>query len=354
MPEIVTDLEIRHRRLASGQARGVGAALARAALSGAAAGYGLAVRIRNRCYDSGLLRVTRVPVPVVSVGNLTVGGTGKTPMVEFLAHRFGQAGHKVALLSRGYRAEAGRPNDEACVLEWNLPEVPHLQGADRSALARRAVDEMGCRVLILDDGFQHRRLGRDLDIVLVDSLQPLGYGRLLPRGFLREPVGSLRRADLLVATRVDLAPPEQVRKTRQRIERRVGPKPWVQCAHTPRDLVSADRETLPLEWLADRPVAAFAGIGNPPAFWRTLEQMGCRAVATREFADHHAYGPEDMTSLADWARHEGAEILVTTQKDLVKIQVGELEGLPVVALRIAVSIRAGAEVLDEHLSRLGL
>src|SRR5262249_5942270 len=144
----------------------------------------------------------RAPVPVVSVGNLTVGGTGKTPCVEYVARFYRQLDRRAAILSRGY-GSAGGHNDEALLLEENLPDVPHLQGADRVALAAAAVEELESEVLILDDGFQHRRLVRDLDVVLVDASNPWGYGYLLPRGLLREPKSSLRRASVVLLTRCD-------------------------------------------------------------------------------------------------------------------------------------------------------
>ena len=143
--------------------------------------YGLVVRVRNRAYDGGLFQIRRVDVPVVSIGNLTAGGTGKTPCVEYVARFYRQLDLRVAILSRGYGAASG-PNDEALLLEENLPDVPHLQGADRVETATTAVEELESEVLVLDDGFQHRRLGRDLDVVLIDATCPWGYGHLLPRG----------------------------------------------------------------------------------------------------------------------------------------------------------------------------
>jgi tetraacyldisaccharide 4'-kinase len=148
--------------------------------------YGLAVRVRNWLYDRGWKRVVRAAVPVVSVGNLTLGGTGKTPCVEYVARFYRRLDLRVAILSRGYGSRAGR-NDEALVLEENLPDVPHLQGPDRAALAAIGVEELESEILVLDDGFQHRRLARDLDLVLIDATEPWGYGYLFPRGLLREP-----------------------------------------------------------------------------------------------------------------------------------------------------------------------
>ena len=188
--------------LVRGDARGAGPFLRRLGLSAASIPYGAAVQAHNLAYDRGWLRVVRVPAPVVCVGNLTVGGTGKTPFVEHVAGFYRRRDVRVAVLSRGYGAETG-PNDEALVLEENLPDVPHLQGKDRVALAFSAIEELDSELLVLDDGFQHRHLGRDLDLVLIDATAPWGYGRLLPRGLLREPRRGLRRAHLIALTRCD-------------------------------------------------------------------------------------------------------------------------------------------------------
>src|SRR5262245_17167980 len=192
-------------RLVRGQIRGPAAAVARLGLGAVSGLYCLGVSARNAAYDWGWKTAHRAAVPVVSVGNLTLGGTGKTPMVEWVARWFRGRGARVAILSRGYGQAEGL-NDEGRVLEENLPDVPHFQGADRVELARIAVEESESQVLVLDDGFQHRRLARDLDIVLLDALEPFGLGRLFPRGLLREPVSSLRRAGLVVLSRADLVP----------------------------------------------------------------------------------------------------------------------------------------------------
>ncbi|MBU6174878.1 MAG: tetraacyldisaccharide 4'-kinase, partial [Planctomycetes bacterium] len=158
--------------------------------------YAAAVTLRNWAFDRGFKKTIGVEIPVVSVGNLTAGGTGKTPTVAFLAKWFRAQNKRVAILSRGYGAGSDGRNDEAKELEITLPDVPHLQSPDRIASARIAVDELGMELLLLDDGFQHRRIGRDLDIVLLDAREPFGFGHLLPRGLLREPLRSLKRADV--------------------------------------------------------------------------------------------------------------------------------------------------------------
>src|SRR5262249_52484570 len=161
--------------------------------------YGVGVWGRNKLFDIGWKKAHRAAVPVVNVGNLTLGGTGKTPCVEYVAGLYRKQGLRVAILSRGYGSEGGR-DDEAMLLEGNLPDVPHLQDRDRVAIAATAVEELESEVLVLDDGFQHRRLARELDIVLIDATNPWGFGYLFPRGALREPIGSLKRAHAVMLT----------------------------------------------------------------------------------------------------------------------------------------------------------
>ncbi len=280
-------------RLIRGQSRGALAALGRIGLSAASAGYGAAVALRNRRYDRGWLAVHRAGIPVVSVGNLTVGGTGKTPMVEWVARWYRRHQKRVVILSRGYGQVQGL-NDEGRVLEDNLPDVPHLQDADRVRSARIALEELEAEILVLDDGFQHRRLARDLDIVLIDALDPFGLGHLLPRGLLREPVRSLRRAGVVVLSRADLAARDERAAIRAEAERRAGPIRWVEARHAPLDLVDADGTAWPLAELTGRAVAAFCGIGNPEGFRRTLGPLCGSLRDLRVFPDHHDYSAADV------------------------------------------------------------
>jgi tetraacyldisaccharide 4'-kinase len=332
-----------------GRRRGVTAALQRLALSAASVPYGLAVRLRNAAYDRGWLRSERAAVAVVSVGNVTAGGTGKTPCVEYVARHYRQRGLRVAVLSRGYGASQG-PNDEALVLEENLPDVPHLQGADRAALARAAVEELESEVLVLDDGFQHRRLARDLDLVLIDATDPWGGGRLLPRGLLREPASSLGRAGVVVLTRCDQADVRELDQLRRRVARLAPAAPVVETTHRPVDLADADGGMLPLGELRRRPVAAFCGIGNPEAFRRTLAGLSADVRDFRTFPDHHPYTRADVEALQTWSRGlDAGALVVTTQKDLVKLRLGRLAARPLVALRIRLNVEAGAEALHRRL-----
>ncbi|OWK43101.1 tetraacyldisaccharide 4'-kinase [Fimbriiglobus ruber] len=335
--------------LVRGERRGVGAWALRAGLWWVRLPYGTAVWLRNRAFDRGWKPATRVPVPVVGVGNLTLGGTGKTPCVEYVAAFYRELGVAAAVLSRGYGAQAGM-NDEAMVLEENLPDVPHLQGPDRAALARTAVEELESEVLVLDDGFQHRRLARDLDIVLVDATRPLASDYLFPRGLLREPVGELRRAGVIVLTRADQAGADSVARQRDWLGRRFPDTPVATAVHAPVELVGADGVVEPVESLRGKAVGAFCGIGNPEAFHRTLTDLGASVAAFRTFPDHHAYTREDVEDLRAWAgRLPPDATIATTQKDFVKLRVSELGGHVVRAVRVGMRFLDGEEAFRGRL-----
>jgi tetraacyldisaccharide 4'-kinase len=336
-----------HRDLISGCSRGPAAVLARGGLSFASLFYGAAVDARNRAFDLGLLQTQRAPVPVVSVGNLTAGGTGKTPVVAAIVDWFGSHGLRPAILSRGYHPHASGANDEKLVLDQLCPGVPHLQGADRVASARAACERSDAQVLVLDDGFQHRRLARDLDLVLIDALDPWGTGRLLPRGLLREPRSSLHRADAIIVTRADLCTPEEKSRLLEEVRSDRADDTPIEAVFRPTGLINAEGARGAIGSLDA--VAAFCGIGNPEGFRRTLTAAGARQIAAfRAFPDHHHYSATDLRDLALWAREQRASALVTTQKDLVKIPHAELGGLPLWALGVRAEFVSGAE----HLSGL--
>jgi len=340
--------EARFHELVSSRDGGVGPALLRVCLSALSVPYAAGVHVRNWLFDQEWKRVHRAAVPVVSIGNLTLGGTGKTPAVEFVARFYRQLGERVGILSRGYGAWQGR-NDEALELEANLPGVPHLQGADRVALARTAVEKCNCELLILDDGFQHRRLQRDLDIVLIDATNPWGFHRLFPRGLLREPKSNLRRASLVLLTRCDQVGNDLLEELREEVDRIAPDRPIVESIHAPLRLVNEDREA-PLALLGGKPVAAFSGIGNPTAFRRTLEGLDAILTAVATFPDHHPYPSADVEWLKAWARRLPSNaVIVTTQKDLVKIRLHELGDRPVWALQVALTPTRGQDALHRLL-----
>lgn len=340
------------RSLVSGQRRGLWPDLLRAGLRAASLPYGWATGCRNRLYDHGLKKSRRVPVPVVSVGNVTLGGTGKTPCVEYVARFYHARNRRVAILSRGYGSRRGR-NDEALVLAENVPQVPHLQGKDRLALASVAVNDLCSEVLVLDDGFQHRRLARDLDIVLIDATEPWGHGYLFPRGLLRESLEALGRADLIVLTRCDQIGPAERGRLREDVARIAPRVPLIEARHRPLELVNGEKARAPLAWLRGRPVAAFCGIGNPDAFRRTLLDLGTALHAVRNFPDHHAYPRADVADLEAWAsRLPRDAVVLTTQKDLAKLRQTRLGGRELWALRIGLHFDVGRELLDSKLQEV--
>jgi len=324
------------RRLADGSLQGAGPGATRAALAALALPYGLAVAARNACYDRGFINARSAAVPVISVGNLTLGGTGKTPLVAWICRRLIDLGRRPAVVSRGYAARPGEQSDEAAELAILLPDVPHVANRDRVAGAAAAA-AAGGNVVVLDDGFQHRRLRRNLDIVAVDATDPFGCDRLFPRGLLREPLRGLARAAAVVLTRAGGLPAAD----RERIHARIAaarpglpPVVWLETEHQPAGLRSACGRTEPLEALCGRRVAAFCGIGNPAAFRRTLAEAGAKITGFRSFADHHAYTAADLASLAVWAEQAAAELLVTTLKDLVRIRADTLGRVPLAAVEI--------------------
>jgi tetraacyldisaccharide 4'-kinase len=321
----------------------------RAGLRLASIPYSVVVNLRNLAFARGWLSSHHAAVPVVSIGNLTVGGTGKTPCVEYVARFYCERAVRVAILSRGYGAAKG-PNDEALVLGETLADVPHLQGADRIALARTAVEELASEVLVLDDGFQHRRLARDLDLVLIDATAPWGFGHLLPRGLLREPVSSLERADLILLTRCDQIGANDLQELRQHIQEAAPQAPLVETMHEPVELTNSDGDKLPLTALHSSPVAGFCGLANPEAFRRTLTDLGAHLVAFRTYPDHHRYTDVDFEDLETWSSSLPERTLfVTTHKDLVKVRCCALGECPLWSLRIRLRVEQGGEVLTQTL-----
>lgn len=331
------------KRLVDGSRQGIWASAARAALTAVAIPYGVAVRCRNAAYDYGLATVHHASLPVISIGNLTLGGTGKTPLVAWTARTLAAAGLRPAIASRGYGARPGERSDEAAELNLLLPDVPHIANRDRVAAAE-AARAAGAEVVILDDGFQHRRLARDLDIVAVDATDPFGCGHLFPRGLLREPLAGLVRADAVVLTRaalVDEPRRQEIRDALSRLCHGRLPEVWAEAMHRPIGLRTAGSRSLPLDQLRSTRIAAFAGIGNPAAFGESLRRLQAEPAGLRPFPDHHRYTAADLADLAAWARTLGAEMLVTTLKDLVKIGSDTLGGVPLVALEIAIDLAAG-------------
>lgn len=307
--------------------------------------YALVARRRRR---RGEARAVRLPVPVISVGNLTAGGTGKTPVVEMVVRELIERGRRPAILSRGYRRYAddvsGRAlNDEYRVLNENLPDVPHYQDPSRVTTGRRAIGE-GADVLVLDDGFQHVALARDLDIVLVDAVNPFGGGHVLPAGLLREPLDTLGRADVVAITRGRNVNAQKLSILKTFLRWRFPGMPRVDVDFDPRGWARVDEEGFePLARHHGMPVVAFAGIGNPEGFRRDLEILGVDVRDWISFADHHRYTRADVERVAASARRHGARSIVLTQKDAVKVRpLVTSSGLPWWYLKIRATVTGGA------------
>jgi tetraacyldisaccharide 4'-kinase len=341
----------------SGAGRGLGPALVRGALRTLSLPYGLGMRARAALYGLGLCASRKLSVPVVSVGNLTTGGTGKTPLVVWIARWLRQRGVPVAILSRGYGSTApdGSESDETLLFRRLLPDVPHVTGKSRYVAGQRAIAEHGAQCLLLDDGFQHLALARDLNLAVVDCLLPFGFGYLLPRGLLREPVTSLRRADLIVLSRCDLCDAAELDDLRRRVREAAGARPVLESVHRPiRFYRHGSEETQALEWARGRRVYAFSALGNPAAFPRTLAALGADVLEHRAFRDHHWYSEGDLADLARAAEAAGAEAVVTTEKDAVKIRSFPADGPPLHVLAVEFALTAGEACLVDALEWLVL
>lgn len=329
----------------SGQAQDLTARLARGGLRSLEPIYRTITRWRNLRYDRQTQLVHAINCPVISLGNLTTGGTGKTPLVRWMADWLVQNDQTPAIISRGYGSEAGKPNDEYLELKLWLPETPHIQDPDRVAAAEKMLQEYKPTVILLDDGFQHRRLGRDLDLVLIDASKPFGYGHLLPRGLLREPISSLKRADAVIFTRVNQTDDNALQSIRNQITPFVDPMqmaevefvagPWINISGQTTDTPPAG------------PYLGFCGIGNPTGFKTALEQQNLPITELQIFADHHRYTGEEVRNLVKKAVSDGAKSLVCTVKDLVKIREFDFGTVPVWAVSVETQFRSGRDSLEK-------
>ncbi len=279
--------------------------------------YGGFMHLRRRAYRAGLLRSVAAGAPVLSVGNLTVGGTGKTPLVLRILRILREMNRRPAVLLRGYRSGRSGLSDEALLYGRRADGAAVHVGADRLESARRATGA-GADVLVLDDGFQHRRLRRDADIVLLDATAPFGGGWPLPAGLLREFPHALAQADCIVLSRTDQASPDALRALRNRIGRMAPGVPFCESRHAPARLATLAGETRPLESLRGRRLVAACGIGRPDAFARTLRDAGAEVRAVFPFPDHHAWTRDDLRTLRFAAETHAADCIVT-EKDAVKL-----------------------------------
>ncbi len=333
--------------------------------------YGGAMALRADCYARQLLvRSRRLPARVICVGNLTAGGTGKTPMAIALARRLSRRGYRVALVSRGYggRAEktggvvsdgrsilmdARGAGDEPYLMARRLPGVPVVVGADRFRAGMLAVRQLGARVLVLDDAFQHLALDRDFNLVLMDAARPLGNRHLLPRGTLREPISALCRAHAVVLTRADRLSGDELAGRIAQIEALTPPVPVFTAAHVSRvcGVIPAGENGKQIRPgsgngrgsvdLNGARVLVFSGIARNDDVYRNVDRLGCRLVGRLAFSDHHRYTEKDRANIAAAARSRGARWLVTTEKDHVRFAGRFTWPLPMVVLGVEMRLLAG-------------
>jgi tetraacyldisaccharide 4'-kinase len=349
--------------------------------------FSLVVQLRLWLYRNRILRDHPLGCLIVVVGNLTVGGTGKTPIVEKFAKALRDRGRKVAILSRGYKSKAPpfwkkawygithteeppprvvsdgvdvlldseQAGDEPYMLARNLPGVVVLVDKNRVKAGAYAIKKFGCDTLVLDDGFQYLALKGRLNLLLVDKTNPFGNGHLLPRGILREPVKHLRRANYIFLTKSNGIRDNELEAT---IARHKPDADVIECAHKPQYLQRLDargdatggRE--PLSWLKGRRIFAFSGIATPESFEKFLRDLGALLVGRERFLDHYRYTPEDLEDLYDAAERERAECLVTTEKDAVRISDPAGSPLPIYYLRLEIEIIRGAADFDEAVGRI--
>lgn len=324
--------------------------------------YGGAVRLRVSLFDRRIFKSRKLPCMVISIGNLTLGGTGKTPMTIYTADLVQRLGYRPAVVSRGYRGRrekkggivsdgcnifltAEDAGDEAFMMARKLKNIPVLIGRDRFRSGMEAVNRFSADVIILDDGFQHLQLKRDIDLVLLDDTNPLGNGYLFPRGVLREPVSALKRADACILTRCrpgNAMPPE------------LGPGPFFSTCHNPylvrvipagSDSANDDNASgAGLELIRGHRAVAFSGIAGNDEFCRMLETMGCDVAGFAGFPDHHWYTPGDFENLMTEIRKSNADMLITTDKDYARIH-GRIRwpvDLAVVGIKISLEDQADA------------
>jgi tetraacyldisaccharide 4'-kinase len=341
------------------------------------------VQTRLWLYRRGIYRPHTLGCQVISIGNLTVGGTGKTPVVEVFARTLQASGRKVAILSRGYKKDEGplwerlynkvtfqesvqpprvvsdghrllldaaQSGDEPYMLASNLKDVVVVVDKDRVKAGAWAINKFGCDTLILDDGFQYLTLKHRLDIVLVDRTNPFGNRRMLPRGFLREPVRNIKRAGFIFITKSngDGAPELREDLRRYNTEAEI-----VECRHCPRYLKNVyTEETQPLEMLRGLQVVAISGIAKPKGFEEELVRLGAGVLHHQTFNDHHRYTQQEIIDVINTSIERGAKIIVTTEKDAVRFPKIERRDVPIYFLRVEIEMLSGEEKFHEWINRI--
>lgn len=316
--------------------------------------YGLVVVILAGFYK---MRPARVNCKVISVGNITLGGTGKTALVEYLAAKLSQKGNKVAVLSRGYQRDEKQPGaqgmgDEPAMLQKKLPHVPVIVDKDRLKASARAIKDYAVDTLILDDGLQQWRIFKDLEVVTIDSRNPFGNSRLLPAGFLREPFSALNRSDIFVLTQVD--PGQDTAGLTARLKQ-LNPRALiVESRHKPEGFSNLNKpdEILSIDSFKGKSTVVFSGIGNPQAFENTVCSLGINIAEALRFADHHDYTQVDLDGIIKCARDRNLDTIITTEKDAVKIVRLKFDDMRILSLNIKLSITKNEAEFDRRLLKL--
>ncbi len=325
--------------------------------------YALGQRVRAWLYRQNFFHMRRLNCRVISIGNLTLGGTGKTPTVMMVADTLRRKGFKPAILSRGYGGRSRESvnvvndgqhtllspevvGDEPVMMAQRLKDIPVLTGRIRYETGKYAIEHFGADVLILDDGYQHLPLHRDLNILLCDATRPFGNGVVFPAGELREPLSAVSRADVICLTRCREDNPMD-RIDGYNIKR----VPVIKTGLRVQSVIElSSGEEMGIETLQDQPVAAFCGIAHPLDFFHMLEQVPVQIVNQNHFPDHHDYSADDLKAIENRAKQAGAKLIVTTEKDAVKLK-GHAFDLPVYAVRVALEILEGQEEWDRLLSK---
>ena len=340
--------------------------------------YGLLVNIKLAGYKYGIFQKQKLDCFVISLGNVTVGGTGKTPTAQRLARDIRDMGYRVVILNRGYRAkwhgevgivsdgkrlhmDAAEAGDEAYMLAKHLPEVPVLIGAERAKTGRYAMEHFGAEVAILDDGYQHWQLERDLDILLVDAVNVFGNGYILPRGTLREPISHISRADICLMTKVDQAAAGSCDYIRETVHRYNPEARIVESIHQPRCFipltewyVNIASQGIDIAQMRGKRIMAVSAIGNPASFEQTLSDLGAVIIESLRYPDHHDYAMSEMTDIFQQAENAGAEAIVITEKDAVKIPADvarEKWSIPIYVICVEVNFQKGSEGLANLLKK---
>ncbi len=341
-----------YRKLISGKTACPAAAVLCLCLRFISLFYGAAIRLRNFLYDNNWLKNTGVNAVVISIGNITTGGTGKTPLVIRLYKQIIQ-NYEIAILTRGYKARRAScvvrraknvrntqyairntETDEPEMLAKSCPDAKVIVNPDRVAAAREAINKFAAKVLIMDDGFQHRRLHRDLDIVTIDAACPFGFNRILPAGLLREPLNALKRADAVVITRCDQIPQNELANLKEKLQQ-INPNMVIaEAIHAPIGVRTADGKKISIAELTAKNIFAFCGIGNPDAFFNTIRKIPANLIGSKIYDDHHHYCDDDITDIQKQAQLSKADLILTTEKDATKIISASNLSIPLGCLEI--------------------